>query len=106
MGLLPDIVNGQLIETAEDKQFKRFTDSHDYKEKRRKLAESMAKIKAKHAVKEVKEGDKNLGELNNEGHNLITEDFSDSPHADREEEKEESDSEEESDDDSVSGETE
>lgn len=81
MGLLPEIVDGQLVETAEDKQFKRFTDSHEYKEKRRKLAEHFDKLKAKHALKEV---DKNLGELNNEGHTLVTEDFSDSPHADSE----------------------
>lgn len=101
MGLLPDIVDGQIVETPEDKQYKRFLNSFDYKDKRKKLAENMAKVKAKHALKEIKEVDKNLGELNNEGHNLIAEDFSDSPHADRIEETEET-----GEDLAVSGETE
>lgn len=90
MGLLPDIIDGQLDLSAEEKkEMKKYHNRLIPIEKRKKLAEQIGRLKARHAVKDAENADKNLGELNNEGHAEITEDFSDSPHADRVEEVEE-----------------
>lgn len=89
MGLLPDIVDGKIIESAEDKYFKKFSNNLISKDKKKKLHEALGQIKKKRfkdKAKKMEESvDESLSELNNMGHNEVTEDFEDSPFADREE---------------------
>lgn len=78
MGLLPDIVDGELVMTKEER--KMYGNALISPERKRKFAELMNATKARHVAKEVERA----AELNNLGHKEVTEDFEDSPHADRE----------------------
>lgn len=100
MGLLPDIIEGKLdLDSEQKKELKKYHNSMIPLEKRKKLAEHIGRLKARQAVKDAENADKNLGELNNEGHAEITADFSDSPFADRAEEAPEEEEESTQDDD-------
>lgn len=92
MGYLPDIdEKGQLILTKEERKVISMNTIDP--EKKKKLAEYFAKKKAKADVEELKKVDGELAKLNNEGRKEVTEDFEDSPHADREPIKNEDDEE-------------
>lgn len=80
MELLPEIVNGVLQEDKLDKELKKFNKNFISTERKRKLAENLAKIKAKHLEKDLEKVESEMSKLNNMGHNKVKEDFSDSPH--------------------------
>lgn len=86
MDLLPEIIDGKIIESAEDKHFKKFSNKLISADRKKKLHEALSEIKARRYKRKGEEVDNDLSELNNLGHNEVTEDFSDSPFADREEE--------------------
>lgn len=83
MSLLPDIVDGKIVETAENKLYQRFTAAQEFKEKRKRFASIMKDVKAKKKAAEKQGVDENADELNNMSHNVVSEDFEDSPFADR-----------------------
>lgn len=66
MSLLPEIKDGKL----------------EIEEPKLSVSEAVAQFKMRHAKPKKSEED-SLEELNNMGHKEITEDFEDSPHADR-----------------------
>lgn len=83
MDLLPEIVDGQLVLNKEEKEVIRRAPVMT--EKKRMLKEAFARIRAeKYKKKQIEGVDNDLSELNNMGHNEVTEDFEDSPFADRE----------------------
>ncbi len=87
MSLLPEIIDGKLILSQEETKI--ITNRTVSPELKAKLKERLERIKAKKLEQDLKKADEVAGEFNNLGHAEVTEDFSDSPHADREEEESE-----------------
>lgn len=96
MGYLPDLIDGKIdmsqLDAAEKKLVKKgFSYSTISPEKKRKLREEIERIKARKLENELKNADRHMAEINNDGRKEVSEDFSDSPFADREPIKEEDD---------------
>lgn len=70
MGLLPDIIDGVIVPEKRIKVYRDSTVAYPQKGRPKNTAIPS-------------DPEKNLEELNNEGHNLVSEDFEDSPFADR-----------------------
>ncbi len=84
MNLLPEIVDGELILSKEEKRQTGYLGNNGISPARRKLfEENLNKIKAKKLEEDLKKADEVMAELNNDGRPEVAEDFSDSPHADR-----------------------
>lgn len=83
MSLLPEIVDGELVLSKEEKRLTGYTNNQISPERRRLLEENLNKIKAKHLEDDLKKADEVMAEMNNDGRKEVSEDFSDSPHADR-----------------------
>jgi len=84
MDYLPEIVDGKIVLNKEEKQVIRRAPAMT--ERKRMLKESLARIRTeKYKRDQLKKVDSDMSELNNMGHNEVTEDFEDSPFADREE---------------------
>jgi hypothetical protein len=83
MDLLPEIKDGKLVLNKEEKQVIRRAPVMT--ERKRMLKEAFARIRnEKYKRGLIEKVDSDLSELNNMGHNEVTEDFEDSPFADRE----------------------
>lgn len=91
MDLLPEIIDGKLVLNKEEKKVVRR--DQVMVERRKLLKASLARIRTeKYKREQLEKVDRDIAELNNMGHNEVTEDFKDSPFADREPlEKEEDD---------------
>lgn len=83
MNLLPEIENGELMMSKEQRKFLGLTGNIIPEARRSLLKENLEKIKAKKLEEELKNADAVMAELNNDGRKEVTADFEDSPFADR-----------------------